>query len=48
MCATCRYDTLDEHEFSYALLIVTMISLLVSTFVAGAMVQKKELAAKWK
>jgi hypothetical protein len=41
------YDTLDDHEFSYALLIVTLMSLVVGTAVASVAVKSKELKAKW-
>lgn len=42
------YDTLDDHEFSYALLVATLVSLVVGTLVASVMVRQKELQAKWK
>jgi hypothetical protein len=42
------YDTLDAHEFSYALLVLTLLSLAVGTAVAGRAVARKELAEKWK
>jgi len=41
------YDTLDDHEFSYALLLVTLASLVVGTAAASVAVSSKELKAKW-
>jgi hypothetical protein len=42
------YDTLDDHEFSYALLLVTMLTLGAGTLAAGVAVKRKDLQAKWK
>jgi hypothetical protein len=41
------YDSLTE-DFSYALLLITIIALLVAIAVTYVLSERKELAEKWK
>lgn len=41
------YDSLTE-EFSYALLLITFVALLVGILVTWVLSERKELADKWK
>lgn len=41
------YDSLTE-DFSYALLLITIVALLVAIFVTWVLSEKKELQEKWR
>lgn len=41
------YDSLTE-DFSYALLLITIVVLVASIFVTWALSEKKELEEKWR
>jgi hypothetical protein len=41
------YDSLTE-DFSYALLLITIVALLIAIAVTYVLAERKELAEKWK